>query len=108
MPSPFLITVEDPYDFKQIAPRQVPNPELTIPDDSYTIGELFNRYTSGESIGQVRRDRSDNNLSSPLRYDHDLDSLTTAHEITYNTYNDEPEETIVNFDSDKQSPKGSV
>lgn len=99
MPSPFLIQNDDIYDYTQIVPREVPNPELTIPDDSYTIGELFNRYQAGTDIGQVRHGIEDNDINNPLRYDNDLDSATTFNEITYNTFNDSVQDPDVSSDT---------
>lgn len=86
MNPPYFLENENFYDNSQRQARPRNETNLTIPDDSYTIGELFNRYQQGNPIGQVRHGIEDNNLNNPLRYDSDFEDHTTPFEITYDTY----------------------
>lgn len=55
-------------------------PNLVL-DDSYTIGELFDRYFSGLSIPQNSQGIEDTDIDSPLCYDNDLLDTPTRYEV---------------------------
>lgn len=69
-------------------------PALSVPDQSFTIAQMFERYIDPSSVNQYGPGFNDPDIDSPTDYDTDLTDMPSKYEENYRDLKGDFERTV--------------